>query len=88
MERSIMKTLLTAIIGVLLSAVIAVAQTTAPATPVTCAALIKQFDDKTKTIKASDEGKKLRAQAEADNKAKKEADCNKNIQAAIKTLKK
>jgi len=83
-----MKILLTAIIGVFLSAAIVVAQTTAPATPVTCAALIKQFDDKTKTIKASDEAKKLRAQAEADNKAKKEADCNKNIQAAIKTLKK
>jgi len=87
-ERSIMKTLLTAIIGSFLLATVAVAQTTAPATPVTCAALIKQFDDKTKTIKASDEAKKLRAQAEADNKAKKEADCNKNIQAAIKTLKK
>lgn len=83
-----MKTLLTAIISVLLSATVAIAQTTAPATPVTCAALIKQFDDKTKTIKATEEGKKLRAQAEADNKAKKEADCNKNIQAAIKTLKK
>lgn len=83
-----MKTLLTAIIGVLLSVTIAIAQTNAPATPVTCAALIKQFDDKTKTIKATEEGKKLRDQAEADNKAKKEADCNKNIQAAIKTLKK
>jgi tripartite-type tricarboxylate transporter receptor subunit TctC len=81
-----MKTLLTAIIGVFLSAAIVVAQTTAPAPPVTCAALIKQFDDKTKTIKASDEAKKLRAQAKADDKAKKEADCNKNIQAAIKTL--
>ena len=85
-----MKNLLTAIIVVFLLATVAVAQTTAPApaTPVTCAALIKQFDDKTKTIKASDEAKKLRAQAEANNKAKKEADCNKNIQAAIKTLKK
>lgn len=83
-----MKTLLTAIIGMFLLTTIVTAQTTAPSTPVTCAALIKQFDDKTKTIKATEEGKKLRAQAEADNKAKKEADCNKNIQAAIKTLKK
>ena len=83
-----MKTLLTVIISMFLLATVVTAQTTAPATPVTCAALIKQFDDKTKTIKASDEGKKLRDQAEADNKAKKEADCNKNIQAAIKTLKK
>ena len=83
-----MKTLLTAIISMFLLATVVTAQTTAPATPVTCAVLIKQFDDKTKTIKATDEGKKLRDQAEADNKAKKEADCNKNIQAAIKTLKK
>ena len=83
-----MKTLLNIVVVVILLTTIAVAQTTAPSAPVTCAALIKQFDDKTKTIKATDEGTKLRAQAEADNKAKKEADCNKNIQAAIKTLKK
>jgi hypothetical protein len=66
---------------------VAIAQV-APGAPVTCAALIKQFDDKTKIIQPTEEGKKLRDQAEANSKDNKEEDCNKNIKAAIKTLKK
>jgi hypothetical protein len=83
-----MKILLNIVVVVILLTTIAVAQTTAPSAPVTCAALIKQFDDKTKIIQPTDEGKKLREQAEADKKDNKEEDCNKNIKAAIKTLKK
>lgn len=83
-----MKTLLNIVVGVILLTTIAVAQTTAPTAPVTCAALIKQFDDKTKIIQPTEEGKKLRDQAEEDNKNNKQEDCDKNIKAAIKTLKK
>jgi len=82
-----MKTAFTSIIAILLLVTIAIAQV-APGAPVTCAALIKQFDDKTKIIQPTEEGKKLRDQAEADNKDNKEEDCNKNIKAAIKTLRK
>ena len=82
-----MKTLLTSIAAVMLLVTVAIAQV-APGAPVTCAALIKQFDDKTKIIQPTEEGKKLRDQAEADSKDNKEEDCNKNIKAAIKTLKK
>jgi len=82
-----MRTLLTSIAAVLLLVTVAIAQV-APGAPVTCAALIKQFDDKTKIIQPTEEGKKLRDQAEADSKDNKEEDCNKNIKAAIKTLKK
>ena len=82
-----MKTLLTSIAAVMLLVTVAIAQV-APGAPVTCAALIKQFDDKTKIIQPTEEGKKLRDQAEADSKNNKEEDCNKNIKAAIKTLKK
>ena len=83
-----MKTLLNIVVGVMLLTTIAIAQTTAPTAPVTCAALIKQFDDKTKIIQPTEEGKKLRDQAEEDNKNNKQEDCDKNIKAAIKTLKK
>lgn len=83
-----MKTLLNIVVGVILLTTIAIAQTTAPTAPVTCAALIKQFDDKTKIIQPTEEGKKLRDQAEEDNKNNKQEDCDKNIKAAIKTLKK
>ena len=82
-----MRTLLTSIAATLLLITIAIAQV-APGAPVTCAALIKQFDDKIKIIQPTEEGKKLRDQAEADSKDNKEEDCNKNIKAAIKTLKK
>jgi ABC-type microcin C transport system permease subunit YejB len=82
-----MRTILTSIAAILLLVTVAIAQV-APGAPVTCAALIKQFDDKTKIIQPTEEGKKLRDQAEADNKDNKEEDCNKNIKAAIKTLKK
>jgi ABC-type microcin C transport system permease subunit YejB len=82
-----MRTLLISIAATLLLVTVAIAQV-APGAPVTCAALIKQFDDKTKIIQPTEEGKKLRDQAEADNKDNKEEDCNKNIKAAIKTLKK
>ena len=82
-----MRTLLTSIAAVMLLVTVAIAQV-APGDPVTCAALIKQFDDKTKIIQPTEEGKKLRDQAEADSKDNKEEDCNKNIKAAIKTLKK
>ena len=82
-----MRTLLTSIAAVMLLVTVAIAQV-APGAPVTCAALIKQFDDKTKIIQPTEEGKKLRDQAEADSKDNKEEDCNKNIKAAIKTLKK
>lgn len=83
-----MKMLLNIVVGVVLLTTIAIAQTTAPTAPVTCAALIKQFDDKTKIIQPTEEGKKLRDQAEEDNKNNKPEDCDKNIKAAIKTLKK
>ena len=83
-----MKILLKVVVGVILLTTIAIAQTTAPTAPVTCTALIKQFDDKTKIIQPTEEGKRLRDQAEEDNKNSKEEDCNKNIKAAIKTLKK
>ena len=82
-----MRTILTSIAAILLLVTVAIAQV-APGAPVTCAALIKQFDDKTKIIQPTEEGKKLRDQAEADSKDNKEEDCNKNIKAAIKTLKK
>ena len=82
-----MRTILTSIAAILLLVTVAIAQV-APGAPVTCAALIKQFDDKTKIIQPTEEGKKLRNQAEADSKDNKEEDCNKNIKAAIKTLKK
>jgi len=82
-----MRILLTSIAATLLLVTVAIAQV-APGAPVTCAALIKQFDDKTKIIQPTEEGKKLRDQAEADSKENKEEDCNKNIKAAIKTLKK
>jgi hypothetical protein len=82
-----MRTILTSIAAILLLVTVAIAQV-APGAPVTCAALIKQFDDKTKIIQPTEEGKKLRDQAEADSKENKEEDCNKNIKAAIKTLKK
>lgn len=82
-----MRTLLTSIAAVMLLVTVAIAQVT-PGAPVTCTALIKQFDDKTKIIQPTEEGKKLRDQAEADSKDNKEEDCNKNIKAAIKTLKK
>jgi len=82
-----MRTLLTSIAAVMLLVTVAIAQV-APGAPVTCAALIKQFDDKTKIIQPTEEGKKLRDQAEANSKDNKEEDCNKNIKAAIKTLKK
>ncbi len=58
----------------------------APATPVTCEALIKQFDIKAKFAKPTEQGQQLRLQAEQDQKAKDEESCFKNIQAAIKTL--
>jgi ABC-type microcin C transport system permease subunit YejB len=82
-----MRILLTSIAATLLLVTVAIAQV-APGAPVTCAALIKQFDDKIKIIQPTEEGKKLRDQAEADSKDNKEEDCNKNIKAAIKTLKK
>jgi ABC-type microcin C transport system permease subunit YejB len=82
-----MRIILTSIAATLLLVTVAIAQV-APGAPVTCAALIKQFDDKTKIIQPTEEGKKLRDQAEADSKDNKEEDCNKNIKAAIKTLKK
>ena len=82
-----MRTLLTSIAAVMLLVTVAIAQV-APGAPVTCAVLIKQFDDKTKIIQPTEEGKKLRDQAEANSKDNKEEDCNKNIKAAIKTLKK
>ena len=82
-----MRTILTSIAAILLLVTVAIAQV-APGAPVTCAALIKQFDDKTKIIQPTEEGKKLRDQAEADSKDNKEEDCNKNIKAAINTLKK
>jgi ABC-type microcin C transport system permease subunit YejB len=82
-----MRTLLSSIAAILLLVTVAIAQV-APGAPVTCAALIKQFDDKIKIIQPTEEGKKLRDQAEADSKDNKEEDCNKNIKAAIKTLKK
>lgn len=82
-----MRTILTSIAAILLLVTVAIAQV-APGAPVTCAALIKQFDDKIKIIQPTEEGKKLRDQAEADSKDNKEEDCNKNIKAAIKTLKK
>jgi len=82
-----MRIILISIAATLLLVTVAIAQV-APGAPVTCAALIKQFDDKTKIIQPTEEGKKLRDQAEVDNKDNKEEDCNKNIKAAIKTLKK
>lgn len=81
-----MKTILTAVVGALLLATIAIAQVAAPGAPVTCTALIKQYDDKAKIFKTTDVGNQLRNQAEADNKNNKEEDCNKNIKEAIKTL--
>jgi len=82
-----MRIILISIAATLLLVTVAIAQVAQGAT-VTCAALIKQFDDKTKIIQPTEEGKKLRDQAEVDNKDNKEEDCNKNIKAAIKTLKK
>lgn len=80
-----MKTLITSIVSFCLLVTIAMAQV-APGAPVTCAALIKQYDDKAKIFKTTDVGNQLRDQAEADNKNNKEEDCNKNIKEAIKTL--
>ena len=80
-----MRTALTSIVLILLLVTIAIAQV-APGAPVTCAALIKQYDDKAKIFKTTDVGNQLRDQAEADNKNNKEEDCNKNIKEAIKTL--
>lgn len=81
-----MKKLSSIVVGVILLATIAVAQQTAPTAPVTCEALIKQFDIKAKFAKPTEQGLQLRLQAEQDQKSKDEESCFKNIQAAIKTL--
>lgn len=85
MPHTKIKCILIATLALIMMCTMALAQT-APATPVTCEALIKQFDIKAKFAKPSEQGQQLRLQAEADQKAKDEESCIRNIQAAMKTL--